>query len=64
MTNKEELIKAAEVLESYCKEHMTHCCKEDMSACLLSSLCDLLPYWSEVRNVMFDVAQDVRESDD
>lgn len=64
MTNKEELIKAAEALKKYCDEHRSSECKDETSGCLLTSLCDLLPYWSEVRNVMIDIVDDVRGSDD
>lgn len=62
MITKDELIKAAETLKKYCLEHISSECKD--SECLLASLCDLLPYWSEVRNVMIDVVDDVRGSDD
>lgn len=62
MITKEELIKSAETFKKYCLEHMSSECKDE--GCLLASLCDLLPYWSEVRNVMIDIVDDVRGSDD
>lgn len=61
---KAELIRAAEVFKNYCLKHRSSECKDETSECLLTSLCDLLPYWSEVCNTMIDIVDDVRGSDD
>lgn len=64
MTDKEELIKAAETLKKYCDEHKGSCVDGNMNTCLFSNVCSEFGAWYDVGVMMKDFAHDVECSDD
>ena len=64
MTDKEELIKAAEVFRDYCLKYRSRECKDEISRCLLTSICDELPCYGDVYRTMVDVIHDIECYDD
>lgn len=65
MTNKEELIKAAETLEKYCDEHKNNQCM--LKGCPLRILCSTLREFRAYNNVSFAMKYIIgneRHSDD
>lgn len=64
MTDKEELIRAAETLKKYCDEHKGACVDGNMEDCLFSQVCSQFSAWYNVGVMMKDFAHDMRYSDD
>lgn len=60
MTNKEELIKAAETIKNHCKGWSTDC-DED---CILSGVCNYLYDFNNISECMDSIVSYVRHSDD
>lgn len=61
---KAELIRAAEVFKNYCLTHRSNECRDETSRCFLTPICDELSYYRNAHDVMVDVVQNVRDSDD
>ena len=66
MTDKDELIKAAETLKKYCDEHCCPGCPEETeeTGCVLSCSCTYLYEFYNLGSCMESIISDVRHSDD
>ena len=64
MTDKDELIKAAETLKKDCDEHKGACVDGNMEDCLFSEVCSHFSAWYDIGLMMKDLAHDVRYSDE
>ena len=65
MTDKKELIRAAETFKKYCEEHCAKGCVDGETGCLFSDMCDeYFIIYGGMSNIMGDIAHAVRYSDD
>lgn len=60
MTDKEELIKAAETLKKYCDEHQGKGCAKYESDCVFSEICIRFGGCYDIGQAMKDIAHEVK----